>query len=649
MSDIAPPLVIAHRGASGYLPEHTIEAYRLAIEMGADVIEPDVVVTKDGVLITRHESNLSETTDVSEHPEFADRHTTKFLDGANVSGWFAEDFTLAEIKTLWARERIPEERPESAAHNDEFRIATLAEIIALVNEVETDTGRQIAIAPETKNPTYFGYYGTYLDGTPLHIDISAMLVEALVSLGFTDAQRVFIQSFDLLNLMQLEHEIMPAAGVDFQLVQLLGGAVDVAFHLNPAYAALGADPTVYAPYAFGYPLTAAAALNGELFTPAAIQAMAQSYADFIAPPKDALLTATGLARPVDADGDGTADATSILTGATLDLAALAEALGIGVIPWTVRIEEGFRALNPDGTEQLPVEEYVRLYDLGLSALFTDFPDLGREIADQWAVGEAAIAASNDLGGKDILVRALDGLTAAKGTAAHDRAIYWGEGTVVLPGTIEELRLHGAADVSVVGNALDNRLLGNAGDNRFFETAGRDRIDGGIGRDMLVLEGSAGDYTVTVEDGIAVIGNTATGGIQRTANVETLLFADGAQALFATGQTEIASLYRTLLGRAAETGGFDFWAERSHDGMSLQEMAQGFAAADEFAARSAGLTTANFVATLYAEALNRQGEAAGLQWWAAQIDGGAMSRDEAAVGFLSSAEFAGHAAEVWLFA
>jgi len=123
------PLVVGHRGAAGSRLEETVEGYRFAIQQGADFIEPDVVPTKDGVLIARHEPELGGTTDVSDHPEFADRHTTKMVDGAPVSGWFAEDFTLAEIKTLYARERIPAIRPQNTQYNDQYRIATLDEVI----------------------------------------------------------------------------------------------------------------------------------------------------------------------------------------------------------------------------------------------------------------------------------------------------------------------------------------------------------------------------------------------------------------------------------------------------------------------------------------------------------------------------------------
>ena len=157
-------IVIAHRGASGYRPEHTLEAYRLAVQMGADFIEPDLVPTKDGVLIVRHENELSGTTNVSVRPEFATRKTTKMIDGVESTGWFSEDFTLAEIKTLRARERIPEIRPNNTEFNDRFEIPTFAEVIQLTQQLST-AQRPIGIYPETKHPTFFAKEGKHLDGS----------------------------------------------------------------------------------------------------------------------------------------------------------------------------------------------------------------------------------------------------------------------------------------------------------------------------------------------------------------------------------------------------------------------------------------------------------------------------------------------------
>lgn len=156
-------LVIAHRGASGYRPEHTLAAYEVAIDMGADFIEPDLVITRDGHLVARHENEISGTTNVSERPEFADRRRTKTIDGQRLSGWFTEDFTLAELKTLRARERIPQLRASNTAFNDQGSIPTLDEIIALGQRKTRETGRQIGIYPETKHPSYFDNIGLSLE------------------------------------------------------------------------------------------------------------------------------------------------------------------------------------------------------------------------------------------------------------------------------------------------------------------------------------------------------------------------------------------------------------------------------------------------------------------------------------------------------
>ncbi|MDP2214865.1 glycerophosphodiester phosphodiesterase family protein [Phenylobacterium sp.] len=149
------PLVIAHRGASGERPEHTLAAYQRAIDQGADYIEPDLVMTRDGVLVARHENEISETTDVADHPEFADRRTERVIDGVRVAGWFTEDFTLAELKTLKASERLPALRPASAAFDGQDPIPTFQEVIDLAKGQSARTGRTIGVYPEMKHPTYF--------------------------------------------------------------------------------------------------------------------------------------------------------------------------------------------------------------------------------------------------------------------------------------------------------------------------------------------------------------------------------------------------------------------------------------------------------------------------------------------------------------
>jgi glycerophosphoryl diester phosphodiesterase len=202
-------LIIAHRGASGERPEHTLEAYQLAIDQGADVIEPDLVITRDGVLVARHENEISETTDIASRPEFSARRTTKAIDGRSVTGWFTEDLTLAELKTLYARERLPQLRPASAAFDGRFRVPTFAEVVALAK------ARGVGVYPETKHPSYFRALGL-----PLEEPLLAELGKA----GWNRADApVWIQSFEAGNLKEL------SLRTKVRLVQLVaaeGGPAD---------------------------------------------------------------------------------------------------------------------------------------------------------------------------------------------------------------------------------------------------------------------------------------------------------------------------------------------------------------------------------------------------------------------------------------
>ena len=190
-------LVIAHRGASGERPEHTLESYRLAIEEGTDYIEPDLVMTRDGVLIARHENEIGGTTDVAQHPEFARRRRTQVIDGETMTGWFTEDFTVAEIKTLRARERLPDLRPLNCAYDGRFTVPTFDEIMQLASVANRRRGvnSKIGVYPETKHPAHFARIGlpqeqAVLDCLQRH-DYAA------------DGNPVFIQSFDPDNLRQL--------------------------------------------------------------------------------------------------------------------------------------------------------------------------------------------------------------------------------------------------------------------------------------------------------------------------------------------------------------------------------------------------------------------------------------------------------------
>src|SRR5215203_2571732 len=252
MADLSrTPIVIAHRGASGYRPEHTLAAYELAVEMGADFIEPDLVLTRDGVLIARHENEISETTDVADHPELASRRTTKSIDGVEVTGWFTEDLTFSEITTLRARERLPFRNQE---FNGRFPVATFAEVMDLARRASANLGRPIGVYPETKHPTYFRSIGLPLE-EPL-----------LQTLERDDGRtRVYIQSFETGNLRELRQR------TDLPLIQLLDTEG------QPWDLALAGDGRTYR----------------DLATPAGLAGIA-GYADGIGPSKQLLLPPASL-------------------------------------------------------------------------------------------------------------------------------------------------------------------------------------------------------------------------------------------------------------------------------------------------------------------------------------------------------------------
>ncbi|HEV7351928.1 MAG TPA: glycerophosphodiester phosphodiesterase family protein [Brevundimonas sp.] len=317
-------LVIAHRGASAERPEHTRAAYALAIAQGADVIEPDLVMTRDGVLVARHENEIGETTDVADRPEFADRRRTGLIDGRPVSGWFTEDFTLAELKTLRARERLPALRPASAAFDGAEPILTFEEVLDLAAEASRRTGRTIGVAPELKHPTHFAALG---------LDMEAALVTVLSARGLTGADApVLIQCFEVGPLERLAQRI---ATPRLQLIAPAGAPADRA---DLPYAALLTDAGL---------------------------TRVRTYATAIG-------VETGLVLPRTADG-ARAPAT--------DLVARAHAAGLKVIAWTFRPENLFLptdlrrgdAAAPDFAAQ-PGGFEAWLTDgwrAGLDGLFTD--------------------------------------------------------------------------------------------------------------------------------------------------------------------------------------------------------------------------------------------------------------------------------------
>jgi glycerophosphoryl diester phosphodiesterase len=335
----ATPIVIGHRGASGYVPEHTLTSYFIAMQDGADYVEPDLVMTKDGVLVARHENEIGGTTNVAEHPEFAARHTTKVIDGTSVTGWFTEDFTLVELKTLRARERIPDTRPGNARFNGQFEIPTFEEILALVHGVEEqrDTNarqlgkpapKHIGVYPETKHPTYF---------TGIGLPMEKLLVRTLERYGYKGRQGLaYIQSFEVGNLKAL------AKMTQLPLVQLIDGTG--------------------APYDFV--ATHDLRTYADMITPAGLQEIA-TYAQAIGPYKLLII-------PRGPDGK---------LGEPTALVANAHAQGLLLHPWTFRAENAFLPSNllqgTDPTAHGDLESEILPYlRAGIDGFFTDNADVG---------------------------------------------------------------------------------------------------------------------------------------------------------------------------------------------------------------------------------------------------------------------------------
>ncbi|MEC5399612.1 glycerophosphodiester phosphodiesterase [Uliginosibacterium sp. H1] len=350
------PLVIGHRGASGYLPEHTLEAYALAIQQGADYIEPDLVITKDGHLIARHEPNLIATTDVKDRPEFASRRRVMVVDGFPEEGFFASDFTLKEIKTLRAVQAFAE-RPQQ--YNGKFRIPTFKEVIDLAKKARRDTGRVIGIAPETKHPTYHQQLGLALERP---------LVRALTEAGWNDRHApVFIQSFEQGNLKQLNRM------THVRLIQLLDandvkddGTLDFTAPYDRPYDwTASGDPRLLS-RTFAY-----------LTTDAGLREVRQ-YADGISPWKRYIVGTTPIAGST-APGE----AARKLVPAN-DLIKRAHKLGLVVQTWTFRNEA--RRLPADYGND-PAKEYKQFYELGIDGVFSDFPDTAVKARKEWLRGQ----------------------------------------------------------------------------------------------------------------------------------------------------------------------------------------------------------------------------------------------------------------------
>ncbi|XP_037970175.2 glycerophosphodiester phosphodiesterase GDPD6 [Plutella xylostella] len=322
------PLIIGHGGASGYVPEHTLGSYALAVTLGADYVEPDLVITRDHQLIARHENDISATTDVAERAEFAPRRATKTIDGKQVTGWFTEDFTLDEIKSLRARERIPETRPGNARLDGAFQVPTLQEIIDLVQSLQVSQRRVIGVYPEIKHSTYFKRLG---------LPMEQLVADVLHKNGYVGPEAaVFIQSFEIDNLKELRNM------TELRLLQLLDSP-----EMRPA----DQDHETGITYA-------------EMATRKGLQAVGQ-YASAVGPEKSYVI-------PLDAEGR-LLSPTSFVRDA--------HDAGLKVHPYTFRREDMFLPLQfRSGDAMGDMAGELRAFvDAGVDGLFTDQPDVAARL------------------------------------------------------------------------------------------------------------------------------------------------------------------------------------------------------------------------------------------------------------------------------
>ena len=349
----AMPLVIAHRGASGYLPEHTLEAYKKAIDMGADFVEPDLVVTKDGVLVARHEPNITATTNVESRPEFASRRTTRKVDGIDETGWFVTDFSLAELKTLRAKQAMGE---RDQSFNGQFEVPTFREILELLKAEKTRTGRTVGVYPETKHPTYH-----IQAGLPIEPRLLAILNE--YGLNKKDSA-VIIQSFEVNNLKELR-KLTPV-----RLVQLIDGD-DVDSAGKVTLAAPSEQP-------YDFVISKDKRNFADMLTPAGLKEI-KTYADGIGPWKPYLTSGAHTmgadGKPKDLNGDGKIDDRDRVALPATSVIKDAHAVGLFVHAFTFRNEP--RRLYSDYKGD-PKAEYAKFYKLGVDGLFSDFTDTAVE-------------------------------------------------------------------------------------------------------------------------------------------------------------------------------------------------------------------------------------------------------------------------------
>jgi len=320
------PLIIGHRGCSGERPEHTLAAYSRAIEQDADFIEPDLVLTKDGVFVCRHENEIGGTTNVASHPEFADRKATKTIDGQSITGWFTEDFTLAEIKTLRARERLSQLRSANTAFDGQFEVPTFDEVLALAKTAK------VGVYPELKHPTYFA---------KISLPMEARFAEKVKAAGLNSkSAQIFVQCFETTSLIMLRGMI------NCRQVFLMDAEG------SPADLVAAGDKRTYA----------------DLASREGLKSVAK-FADGIGPYK-------AMIQPTDRDGNWTQPTS---------LVADAHAAGLALHPYTFRAENAFlppalRLGDPKASDHMAqhgnmAAEVQHFITLGIDGLFSDFPGL----------------------------------------------------------------------------------------------------------------------------------------------------------------------------------------------------------------------------------------------------------------------------------
>lgn len=335
-------LLIGHRGASALRPEHTLASYQKAIDDGADFIEPDLVSTKDGVLVARHENEISGTTNVATLTEFANRKTTKVIDGVSITGWFTEDFTLKELQQLKARERIPQYRPANTQFNDLYSIPTLDEIIDLANQHYKKTGKVIGLYIETKHPTYF---------KTLNLSLEDPLLKTLAKYEYSQKiAPIYLQSFEVENLKYLKQQLAALKSVQrAQLIQLYDSSSS-----QPADAVAKGAKTTYA----------------DMATAQGLQDVAQ-YANGVGPAKSYIFKNTDMTQT-----------TAFVTDAHL--------AGLKVHPYTFRPENNFLPQSLRCSARLDercasgsIKEMKLYFQAGVDGIFTDDPAIGRQAITEY--------------------------------------------------------------------------------------------------------------------------------------------------------------------------------------------------------------------------------------------------------------------------